>query len=562
MSIVTVAMGMRLGFSRPLAVNFDGTKFAQLMPATTTSSLYLAQFGGRLIDWNVPGKPGHILMTRNFVPETTTGTLVKRSGEGLGVEDIDVTSGSRRTIEPPRKTASSYISDGQGNVRIMGLDKASDTGMLAGRSHYFYRTSNNRDWQPLSEAQEVDNKTVGFVPEAVDAAKNVVYGFDTDKDGLAKLYSVSLDGSQKRDVVVSRSGVDVDELIRFGRTGRVIGASYATDRRTVQYFDENLEELGAALSKVLPGNPSISFIDASADENAIILLASSDTSPGTFYLYDKTTHKLGEILRYRPSLFNVKLSEMKPVTFAAADGTMIPAYLTLPPGSSGKGLPAIVMPHGGPSSRDEWGFDWLVQFFAARGYAVLQPNYRGSSGYGAGWYQHNGFKSWKSAIGDVDDAGRWLVKQGIASPDKLAIVGWSYGGYAALQSQVIDPDLFKAVVAIAPVTDLDALREESRAFTNFNLVDQIIGQGTHVESGSPARHAANFHSPVLLFHGDQDQNVSVSESRLMKRRLESAGKSVQYVEFAGLAHQLYDTTARVRMLSMSDAFLRSTLGIK
>src|SRR3546814_16872493 len=116
------------------------------------------------------------------------------------------------------------------------------------------------------------------------------------------------------------------------------------------------------------------------------------------------------------------------------------------------------MPHGGPASRDQWGFDWLTQFFVNRGYAVLQPNYRGSTGYGDDWFNDNAWHSWKTAIGDVNDAGRWLVKQGIADPAKLAIVGWSHGGYAALQSNVLDPALFHAVVAVAPVTDLGLLR--------------------------------------------------------------------------------------------------------
>ena len=196
------------------------------------------------------------------------------------------------------------------------------------------------------------------------------------------------------------------------------------------------------------------------------MTASSDTDPGMLYLYTKATRGLAEVLPIRNELVGVAMGKMTPVSFPAADGTMIPGYLTLPPGSDGKGLPAIVMPHGGPGARDEWGFDWLVQFYAARGFAVLQPNYRGSTGYGSAWYQKNGFQSWRIAIGDVNDAGRWLVSQGIAKSDQLGIVGWSYGGYAALQSSVLDPNLFKAIVAIAPVTDLDRLREESRNFTS------------------------------------------------------------------------------------------------
>ena len=216
---------------------------------------------------------------------------------------------------------------------------------------------------------------------------------------------------------------------------------------------------------------------------------------------------------------------MQPVVYPAGDGTSIPGYLTLPVGGTGKNLKAIVMPHGGPGSRDEWGFDWLAQFFVARGYAVLQPNYRGSAGYGEAWYGRNGFQDWETAIDDVNDAGRWLVTQGIADPEKLVVVGWSYGGYAALQSQVVDPSLYKAVVAIAPVTDLEALREENRNFTSRLTVDEFIGRGPHVSAGSPARHAERFAAPVLLVHGTKDLNVGVGQSKLMRDRLNSAQKA-------------------------------------
>jgi dipeptidyl aminopeptidase/acylaminoacyl peptidase len=174
---------------------------------------------------------------------------------------------------------------------------------------------------------------------------------------------------------------------------------------------------------------------------------------------------------------------------------------------------------------------------------------------------NNGFQSWRTAIGDVNDAGRWLQKEGIAAPGKLAIVGWSYGGYAALQSAVLDPDLYKAIVAVAPVTDLDLLRNQYLNFTSYRLVDAEIGRGPHVEQGSPARNAARFKAPVLMFHGDKDENVRVDESRLMKDRLAGAGKRVEYIEFPGLDHYLADPTARTRLLSTSDAFLRKELSI-
>ena len=361
--------------------------------------------------------------------------------------------------------------------------------------------------------------------------------------------------------MLGRPDADVDDLIRIGRSRRVVGASYATERRNSEFFDPELKRLRTSLAKAVPNLPLIDFVDASNDEGKLLLFAGSDTNPGVFYLFDKATKQLNELLPLRAELGAIALGAMTPVTIPGPDGVSIPGYLTLPPGSTGKNIPAIVMPHGGPAARDEWGFDWLAQFFAVRGFAVLQPNFRGSAGYGEAWFEKNGFQSWKTAIGDVNAAGKWLQAQGIAAPGKLAIFGWSYGGYAALQSAVLDPDLFKAIVAIAPVTDLDRLREESREFSNFWIVDKFIGQGAHIREGSPAQNAAKIRAPVLLWHGDKDQNVGVAESRLMADRLRDAGKQVTYVEFPGLDHQLADDAARTRILAESDAFLRKSLGL-
>ncbi len=250
-------------------------------------------------------------------------------------------------------------------------------------------------------------------------------------------------------------------------------------------------------------------------------------------------------------------------SYKATDGTAIPAYLTLPPGvTSAKGLPAIVMPHGGPEARDEWGFDWMAQFYAQRGFAVLQPNFRGSAGYGEAWMQNeNGFKAWKVAIGDVSDAGRWLVSQGIADPNKLAVVGWSYGGYAALQVAATSPDVFKAVVAIAPVADLDLLRNDARHFTNFKMVSDFIGHGANVDEGSPTKQAGNIVAPVMLVHGTIDEQVDEKQSELMQNALQHAGRPPVFLKFDGLGHSLSDSAARIKLLSESDAFLRKSLGM-
>jgi dienelactone hydrolase len=551
-----------LGFSRIVAINVDGSKVVQLTARTRGTSLGLMQFGGDILSFDLPGKPNTVLMAREFLPERATGSIIQRNAQGVGVEEVDSVTLRRRVVEAPRRTADTYIADSNGAVRIMGLMGSNEeTGYLEGARSYLYRQPGSGEWKPLSAVKDdAQGRSQGFAPVAVDAAKNIAYGFD-DLGGRQALYSVALDGSGKKQLVFSRPDVDVAGVVTIGRKDRVIGASYVTDRRNVEIFDPEMKQLRASLAKALPQSPLISIIDASEDESKLLVLARSDVNPGKFYLLDRSTHKMAEVLPVRGQLAGLTLAPQKAVSFPAADGTMIPAYLTLPPGSSGKNIPAIVMPHGGPADRDEWGFDWLSQFFAARGYAVLQPNYRGSTGYGDQWFMNNGFQSWRTAIGDVNDAGRWLQKEGIAAPGKLAIVGWSYGGYAALQSAVLDPDLFKAIVAVAPVTDLDLLRNQYLNFTSYRLVDAEIGRGPHVAEGSPARNAARFKAPVLMFHGDKDENVRVDESRLMKNRLADAGKQVEYIEFPGLDHYLADPAARTRLLATSDAFLRKQLGV-
>jgi len=547
--------------TRLASISSDGTDIKALSPPTEMSAYYTSAFGGGLVDYNVAGQPDSVMMTRWLATQAASGTLLSRSADGLVVEAVNLKSLKRTPLERARDNASGYLADGKGNLRLMITQPTNSAGYSRRETNYFVRPAAGGDWKPLSTVTFDGGLATGFEPVAVDPARDVIYGFD-DYQGRQALFEMPATPGAAPKLVLANDRVDIDELIRLGRNQRVVGASYVTDQRVAKYFDPELSKLAASLSKALPGSPAIAFVDSSEDESKLVVLVGSDVDPGNYYLFDKATKQLAPIMAVREELVGAKLSTMKPITFPAADGTMIPGYITLPPGSDGKNLPAIVMPHGGPAARDEWGFDWLVQYFASQGYAVLQPNYRGSTGYGAQWFQKNGYQSWRTAIADINDAGRWLVKEGISTPDKLAIVGWSYGGYSALQSQVLEPDLFKAVVAVAPVTDLDKLKEEARRSSDYRIVENYIGTGPHIDAGSPARHADRFKAPVLLFHGDLDLNVGVDESRLMNSRLQAAGKSVEYVEFKDLDHQLDNGDARIRLLSSTDRFLRKALGIK
>ena len=558
--MVDTVFGKKRGGTRLFTLNADGSDMKVLSARGNQYSLGIALSGGNVVDWLGEDDDGSVLMTRWFVPEASTGRLVAQTREGFGIERVNTRTLTRKTVEAPNALASDFITDGRGTVRVMALAPRNTLGQSKDTEEYRYRKKGSRDWLPLSTVTYSNYRSRGFVPYAVDPDLDVAYGFDA-ADGRTALYKVALDGSMKKDLVLAQPNADVNGLLQIGRQGRVIGASWATEKRTSAIFDPELKAFSEALSKVLPGAPLVSIVDATADEQKVVLYAHGDTDPGQFYVYDKPTKKLTPILPVRPLLATTKLAAVKPISYPASDGTMVPAYLTLPPGSDGKNLPAIVLPHGGPTERDEWNFHWLPQYFANRGYAVIQPNYRGSSGYGEEWFQQNGIRSWRTAISDVNDAGHWLVKSGIADPAKLAIVGWSYGGYAALQSSVLDPNVFKAIVAIAPVTDFGAIRaeEERSGGSTPQSLDAVFGDAATAQEGSPARHADRIAAPVLMFHGDYDINVAVSQSRLMENRLKSAGKSVELIEYKGLDHGLEDNIARADLLERADKFLRASM---
>ena len=458
------------------------------------------------------------------------------------------------SVEPPRRTVSQYMSDGQGQIRLMGIPEVSGEVMLTGRVRYDYRAEGSRNWVKL-----VDYQDDQFHPLAIDATNNSLYAL-RKREGRYVLTQTKLASGLAETSVAANPKVDIDDVVRIGDGQRVIGYTYADDRRHTVYFDPEYKALSTALGKALPNLPIVTFVNASQDGNRILLFAGSDSDAGRYYLFDKTTKALGEILPARPGLAGRTLAKVQSVTYPAADGTSVPAYLTLPAGKTAKGLPAVVLPHGGPSARDEWSFDWLAQFLAARGYAVIQPNYRGSAGFGDLWLAKNGFKGWRTSIGDVSAAARYLVWEGIAAPDRLAILGWSYGGYAALQSAATEPSLYKAVVAIAPVTDLDMLKNDYSGYTNRRIVEEFVGSGAHIAEGSPLRRAAAITAPVLLVHGDLDANVGVAQSQKMDSALRAAGKTSELLLFKGLDHQLEDSEARALMLSKIGALLERTIG--
>ncbi len=240
-------------------------------------------------------------MTRWVAPEARTGSVMANSSSGLAVEEVDVVTLDRKPVEAPRDSATGYVSDGHGNVRMMATQQTTETGYAKRVIDFHYRPAGGGRWTDLSSVTFEAGLYYGFEPVAVDAAENVVYGFDDNK-GYQGLFKMALDGTGVTTLVLAKDGADVDGLIRIGRNRRIVGASYATEQRREQNTSIRSSSTSpGSLAKALGGDKQVGIVDATADEGKLLIFASSDVEPGKYYLFDKGTKQLGEIVRRAPS---------------------------------------------------------------------------------------------------------------------------------------------------------------------------------------------------------------------------------------------------------------------
>lgn len=534
----TVAdMGVLWTETRLVAVDSDGSNLRVLVQNGRAGG---SQFQDRVLDW-LPRSEDRVLVALDDDADTFP-----------SVFELDVVTGrlSRRMQQRPPLRA--FLTDTNGAVRIGCGSKETTITCLA-------RDPDGTTWRTLSkyEAFQRDAGRVfdplGFGPEP-----GVFYARGTH-EGRDALWTVDLADREPPRLVFSHPLVDVGAPL-LANDGRLLGVAYDIDRPMTLYTDRDADRAMTAVNRALPGLVN-ELLERTPDGSVYVVRSSSDVQSPTYYLFEPASGQLARVGREYPELPPERLSPMTYVEYPARDGVRVPAYLTVPRGYRREKLPLVLLPHGGPIARDTWRFDFLVQFLASRGYAVLQPNFRGSSGYGDDWF-HAAHQDWGGlTYSDVTDAAKWAIAQGIADPQRVCVVGWSFGGYAALLSAVRDGALYRCAASIAGVTELGKLLWSERRFVGVQIAREQIGRDPEkLKADSPARHARAASVPVLLVHGTRDVQVPVAQSREMVSALKRADKPHEYLELAGAGHSIEAPAQRAQTLTALERFLGKHLG--
>lgn len=380
-----------------------------------------------------------------------------------------------------------------------------------------------------------------------------------EKTGRFGLYKYNLASGEVGEALFEHPVVDVDDVF-YESTGRILAVQFEDDRRRRKWFDPEFEALQNKLDRALPLTVNTPK-QLSTDKNRVLIWSEGASDPGRYFLLDRRAGQMHAVVDPYPAIDPAALATTKWVDYRARDGLQIHAYLTLPKDRPAKNLPLIVMPHGGPHDRDHWEFDPLVQLLASRGYAVFQPQFRGSTGYGRDFVA-KGYGEWGLKMqDDLDDGTAWLAASGTIDAKRVCLAGSSYGGYAALWGAIRNPNLYRCAISFAGVFDLPRQISYSRKIFSATRYfkqwrDKVDGEGQRSLSDvSPLGQAKRVSIPVLIAHGDKDSTVPASQSRAMVAALSEAKADVTSVFYPEAVHGFTKSEDRLDWYRRILAFL-------
>lgn len=487
--------------------------------------------------------PVHMLISMN-----------RRDPEVFDVFRCDINTGELELLAENPGNITGWMTDHDGKLRAASSTDGVNTSIL-------YRTKESEEFRVLITT----NFKETFTPIMFAYDNKLMYVVSNLSRDKAAIYTFDPEKNETLDLIFEHPEVDTGGLLHSKKRKVITGVVYLTDKRHYKFFDSDREELQKSLEEFFP-NHEVSVSDIDDDERRVIVRTYSDRTRGTYYLFDRKDNSMSKLADLSPWLKEDQMSPMKPITYTARDGLTIHGYLTLPVGVNARDLPLVVIPHGGPSARDAWGFDSEAQFLANRGIAVLQVNYRGSTGYGKTFWQA-GFKQWGLKMqDDVTDGVLWAVEQGIADKSRLAIYGGSYGGYAALAGATFTPDLYCCAVSyVGPSNIFTLLMSIPPYWEPFREMEyEEIGHPEKdkelLQAVSPVFHADKIKIPLFVAQGANDPRVNKAESDQIVEAVKKAGKDVVYMVKDNEGHGFHNEENRFDFYRTLEEFFRKHLG--
>lgn len=537
-------------YGAAFAMHVGTGKLEQLL--YKTKGLYPAQSGiGRIVGRS--DRAGEVLMPAFFGKPPADPPM------HLFRAKLDSRNG-RRLIKGTPDTRDWFIGRG-GNV-LARVRYAQKSNML----RVDYRSGNT--WTNVYEnAHQIP---FSFHGVTTDESGLVFSSVQADQAGFSGLMKLGFDGEIEGPLLPLRDR-EIERILT-DKNRKVVGVQYAGIVPEYAFLDNNLQASYEATAEAIPGGTL--YVNSWSEDRSVVLYQVFDVNLGDVWLvHNQQTNSFSIVSNRRADIPLTAFAMLMDINYKARDGLQIQAVLTAPPNYNSEtsgAMPTIVLPHGGPASYDRFDFHWLAQFFANRGYLVVQPNFRGSQGFGQA-FEDAGHGEWGGKMqDDITDGINALVKAGMVDLERVCIVGASYGGYAALAGAVFTPDLYKCVIAIAPVSDLNRmLRDEKRDHGRHHWVisywEDAIADGdarqNKLREISPVRFADNVTAPILLMHGDDDTVVPYSQSTAMKRALERADKQVELVKLKGEDHWLSVADTRMQTLREMDRFIAEHLPV-
>ncbi|WP_133408148.1 alpha/beta hydrolase family protein [Parashewanella tropica] len=465
---------------------------------------------------------------------------------------VNVYTGSRKKITTaPIENASFVLNSQQQPIFVSGINSNNEV-------RYFQHIE--QKWI------DIDSITKQFKQFSILSTTNdnqhVLVEGQKDHD-LQSIYKLNL-SSGKAERIVSNKNVEPQKIWKDKHTNEVYAVEFEDGYPNYAFLDKDHPRTKRlkVLLQSLPGH-QVHIVSETLDGNISILKAFNDRNPGTYYLYNQKENKLQNIAAQKPWIDPNDLADVKPVSFKSRDGLTIHGYITLPYGIEHKNLPLVVNPHGGPAARDYWEYNSQNQFLAQNGIATLQINFRGSSGYGQD-HQQAGNLNWGTKVQhDIIDGVNYAIKQGWINKDKICIEGGSFGAYSALQSAVIEPDMFKCAIGIAGVYDLPLMKEEGDIpSVNFgdSFLEEVIGNDINrMKAMSPTYNVDKLKTKIMLVHGKKDERTPIEQYEAMEEALNKANYPFKKMIFKKEGHGLYNPENRALYYKEMLGFIKESL---